>query len=83
MIDSAQLAKQMTQTFSNLTKRKNSYQLALKKIATLDEEGERQEGYDIRWISNGKDKGNQEPEVSVLKHFSISILSLFPIEDLM
>ena len=83
LIDSTQLAKQMDKTFTELAKQKNSYQLSLKKVVSIDDEGEQQEGYDISWKSNGKHNTNHEPEVSVFKHLTISILSLFPIEDLM
>jgi phosphatidylserine/phosphatidylglycerophosphate/cardiolipin synthase-like enzyme len=84
MIDSEQLAGQLNKTFSKLISTQNSYRLALKKNISYEDDSEGTITYEVTWraVKSGN-KHEHEPEVGPLKHLSISVLSLLPIEDLL
>ncbi|VAW71436.1 Cardiolipin synthetase [hydrothermal vent metagenome] len=79
MIDSPVIASELTNTFARLSNNSNSYQLALKRDY-VDFEYDEEEQYSVVWGANNR---TTEPEVGFLKHLSISLLSLLPIENLL
>ena len=84
MVDSTILASQLRQTFAKLTTRQNSYSLRLKKVKSWPDdeagEGEEQTQYQIVWNAS---KRTVDPGVGLLKHLSISLISLLPIENML
>jgi len=84
MIDSEKLSTEMNQTFRRLSSKENAYALSYRKTNSIDEVDDGNEEYEITWKTNDRTKNsNQEPEVSLLKHLSITLISLLPIEGLL
>lgn len=91
-INSSRFAKQLSELFTLLSNNSNSYQVILKnpsqsiKDYEPDDTGIDDYEPEIQWLSEsgGKQtKIERDPNVTMLKHFIISFLSLLPIEDLL
>ncbi len=80
MIDSRVIAAKLKETFATLSNNSNSYQLSLKRDYQNFEYDDDEKIYQIVW---GTKNRTTEPEVGFLKHLSISLLSLLPIENLL
>jgi len=83
-IDSTTIAQQLNQSIAALTSEENSYHLTLRQKNDHNEMDFHTENYELTWNANKSNRNSEsDPEVSLLKHFTISFLSLLPIEDLL